>query len=114
MSSLVELKPSLSGVKSFGTDGEKALQQGISQPCPKVKLLRCFGHFKTNLKEKLDALGATKESRDEILRDIFGYNIRETHHEGLVDSEDDDVFEAKLSSLKVCKCVLSTMTYWPT
>lgn len=102
MSSLVELKPSLSCVQAFGTDGEKALQQGISKPCPKVKLLRCFGHFKTNLKEKLTSLGVPKQSQQEILRDVFGFDIRDTHHEGLVDSEDADVFDAKLSSLKVC------------
>ncbi|KXJ07320.1 hypothetical protein AC249_AIPGENE6667 [Exaiptasia diaphana] len=109
MSSLVELKPSLSGVNSFETDGEKTLQQGISQPCTKVKLLRCFGHFKTT--QTLVALGATKELRDEILSDIFGYNIRETHHEGLVDSEDNDVFEAKLSSLKWGKELLDPVFY---
>lgn len=101
MSSLIELKSSLSGVKTFGTDGEKALQQGITQPCPTVKLVRCFGHFKTNLKEKLDSLDVPKPTQQEIIRDIFGYNVGETHYEGLVDSEDDDVFNAKLSSLEV-------------
>ncbi len=53
MSSLVELRPSLSKIQFFGTDGETALQQGLSKPCPNSKLLRCFSHFKTNIKEKM-------------------------------------------------------------
>ena len=103
MSSLVELRPSLSNIQFFGTDGETALQQGLSKPCPNSKLLRCFGHFKTNIKEKMTSLGIPKQTHNEFLHDIFGYNIGTTHYEGLVDSEayDKDVFQTKLGSLEV-------------
>ena len=101
MSSLVELRPSLSEIQAFGTDGEIALQQGMSKPCHSAKFLRCFGHFKTNIKDKLSSLGVAKQYHSTFLRDIFGHDTDALHHEGLVDSDNEDVFQAKLVSLKV-------------
>ncbi|CAH3184416.1 unnamed protein product, partial [Porites lobata] len=100
MSSLVELKPSLSEIQAFGTDGETALQQGLSKPCTNPRLLRCFGHFKRNCGDKLTTLGVPKQFQSAFIGDIFGYNIGGTHHEGLVDSDSEEVFDAKLLSLE--------------
>ena len=101
MSSLIELKPSLSEIQAFGTDGEIALQQGLLKPCPNSRLLSCFGHFKSNIKDKQSSLRVPKQCHTKFLGDIFGYDIGSTNCEGLVDSEDKDVFQAKLKSLKV-------------
>lgn len=101
MSSLVELKPSLSEIQAFGTDGETALQQGLSKPCNNPRLLRCFGHLKRNCGDKLTALCVPKQFHSAFFGDIFGYNIGSTHHEGLVDSDSEEVFDAKLLSLEV-------------
>ena len=84
MSSLVELKPSLSEIEAFGRDGETALQQGLSQPCNNPRLLRCFRHFKRNCGDKLTALCVPKQFHSAFFGDIFCYNIGSTHHEGLV------------------------------
>lgn len=101
MSPLVELKPSLSEIQAFGTDGETALQQGLSKPCTNPRLLRCFGHFKRNCGDKLTTLGVPKQFQSVFIGDIFGYNIGSTHHEGLVDSDSEEVVNAKLLSLEV-------------
>lgn len=101
MSSLIEIRPSLSEIQCFGTDGENALQQGLTKACSSPKLLRCFAHFKNNCKDKLSSLGVPKQLQVEFVRDIFGYDVGNTHYEGLVDSEDGDTFDAKLVSLKV-------------
>lgn len=51
--------------------------------------------------DKLTALCVPKQFHSAFFGDIFGYNIASTHHEGLVDSDSEGVFDAKLLSLEV-------------
>ena len=52
-SSLVSLKPSISHLQAFGTDGEENLFSAFSAQYSLAKHLRCFLHFRDNCKAKL-------------------------------------------------------------
>ena len=62
--------------------------------------LRCFRHFRDNLFRKLSELNVAKCGQEEILKDVFGGMTEDELHLGLVDSEKQDIFKAKLASLK--------------
>lgn len=66
-SQLISLCPSLTHIRSFGTDGEKALYEAFSATFPEAVHVRCFNHFKANVEEKLKDL----HGRHEIIADIF-------------------------------------------
>ena len=55
-SSLVGLRPSLSNIRSIGTDGEVALVNAFKTVFTQAQSLRSFLHFKSNLGEKLRKL----------------------------------------------------------
>ena len=95
-SSLLGLKPSLSSLCSFGTDGEKALFNAFQTVFNKAIHLHCFLHFRGNLDAKLKECNIPKPIRIEFLRDVFGNPS--SLEEGLVDV--DDAHEASISSLK--------------
>lgn len=97
-SSLLGLKPFLSGLCAFGTDGEKALYSAFQTVFPKATHLRCFLHFRGNLDAKLKEFGIPKSHRIEFLHDVFGNPG--SLEDGLVDVDDDDTFEASVCSLK--------------
>ena len=59
-----------------------------------------FRHFRDNLIRKLRELNVTECGQEEIMKDIFGGVTEDELHLGLVDSEDQDMFIAKLASLK--------------
>ena len=52
-SQLVSMKPSLSQLQAFGTDGEECLYTAFSTQFPNARHLRCFLHFRDNCKAKL-------------------------------------------------------------
>ena len=62
--------------------------------------LRCFRHFRNNLICKLRELNVAECGQEEIMKDVFGGVSEDELHLGLVDSEDQDIFKAKLASLK--------------
>ena len=97
-SSLVGLRPCLSNIRSFGTDGEAALVKAFQTVFTQAQHLRFFLHFRGNLDDKLRKLNVPKNARIDILRDVFG-NPDELE-EGLVNCEDEQCFEASLSSLQ--------------
>jgi len=97
-SSLTGLKPSLSDICAFGTDGEKALSTAFHTVFRQAVHLRCFLHFKGNLEAKLGEFGVPKHAQIEFIRDVFGDPVH--FQDGLVDAEGDD-FEAILNSLQV-------------
>ena len=96
-SSLLGLKPSLSSLCCFGTDGEKALFSAFQTVFNKAIHLRCFLHFRGNLDAKLKECNIPKSLRIEFLRDVFGNPSG--FEDGLVDV-DEDMYEASVSSLK--------------
>ena len=97
-SSLLGLKPSLSNLCAFGTDGEKALFSAFQTVFSKAIHLRYFLHFRGNLDAKLKEYGIPQSLRIEFLRDVFGNP--ESLEDGLVDIDDDDMYEASVCSLK--------------
>ena len=51
--SLTTAKPELEGILACGTDGEKALIEGFQRNQRFAVFLRCFLHFKDNIKREL-------------------------------------------------------------
>ena len=85
-SSLLGLKPSLSNLRSFGTDGEKALFNAFQTVFSKATHLRCFLHFRGNLDSKLKEYNIPKSLRIEFLRDVFGkIGTAESYHSTILD-----------------------------
>ena len=67
---LLRLRPSLSLLKAYGTDGETALCNALGKVFPEATSLRCFKHVESNIKMKISELRLSKnESR--FLDDIF-------------------------------------------
>ena len=97
-SSLVGLRPTLTNLRAFGTDGEQALSSALQTVFTEAKHLRCFLHFKSNLDDRLKKFHIPLPLRIEFLRDVFGNPA--DFEEGLVDAEDDDCYEASLCSLQ--------------
>ena len=100
-SQLVNMCPSLSPIKAFGTDGEKVLYQGFATVFPKATHLRCFNHFKSNVEAKLKELNFDSHSQKEIMSDIMDVTSSGVKELGLIDADDNDNFNAKLESLQV-------------
>lgn len=99
-SQLAILQPSLRHVRAIGTDGEQALHDAMLGTFTEAIPLRCFRHFRDNLIRKLRELNVTECGQEEIMKDVFGGVSEDELHLGLVDSEDQDTFKAKLASLK--------------
>ena len=97
-SSLLGLKPSLRSLCSFGTDGERALFTAFQTVFNEAIHLRCFLHFRGNLDARLKEFNIPKSIRIEFLRDVFG-NPSQLEG-GLVDVDNEDMYEASVSSLK--------------
>ena len=99
-STLVGLRRELQALRAFGTDGEKALADAFSHEFHYAIHLTCFIHCRQNIKRELQDLDFSETSRTEILKDIFGHQQGNTFSEGLVDSMDEDDFDAKLEVAK--------------
>ena len=83
-SSLVSLKPALSNLLAFGTDGEECLFNAFSVQFAQACHVRCFLHFRDNCKAKLLEMKVSNDAMLEIIQDIFGSLIR--GKPGLVDA----------------------------
>ena len=98
-SQLVCLKPSISNLQAFETDGEECLYTAFSTQFPNARHLRCFLHFRDNCKAKLQEMKISKSVALIIIQDIFGSFLK--GKEGLVDASDVPDLHSKLQSLKV-------------
>ena len=92
--------PILEGILACGTDGEKALIDGFRRNFRFVTFLRCFIHFKDNIKRELGDRGFQSGEKQQFLEEIFGRQEGTVRFFGLVDSDSEDEFDARLESLK--------------
>ena len=98
--SLTTAKPELEGILACGTDGEKALIEGFQRNLRFAVFLRCFLHFKDNIKRELTERGITAEAKKQFSDEIFGIQDGTTKYTGLVDCNSDEEFDSKLAALK--------------
>ena len=80
-------KPDLQGILACGTDGEKALIDGFKRNLRLALFLRCFIHFKDNVKRELTDRGISSEAKSQYLTEIFGKQEGTSKYTGLVDSD---------------------------
>ena len=97
---LVTENPALEGLLACGTDGEKALIDGLARNFRYAIFLRCFIHFKDNIKRELARRGVSPKDKKSFIEDIFGKIDGETKFYGLVDCETEDEVTRKLESLR--------------
>ena len=84
--------PAIEGIIACGTDGEKALINGLQRN------LRCFVHVKDNIKRELERRGISAAEERSILDEIFGKQEDQVKYEGLVDCNNKEEFTAKLEA----------------
>ena len=95
-STMIGLRPEL---HAYGTDGEIALAQACASQFSLAVHVRCWLHFKENLKRKLEHdMKLPRHVAQEFISDILG-NASQLE-KGLVDADDEDAFEAQLKSLQ--------------
>ena len=97
--SLVSLKPTLSSLQAFGTDGEECLYNAFSVQFTQACHVRCFLHFRDNCKAKLLEMKVSNDRVMEIIHDIFGSLIKGIP--GLVDACTADSLRSQYDRLKV-------------
>ena len=97
-SGLLRLEPKLQQLQFFGTDGEQALLNALHMCFPNATGLRCFIHFQDNIEPKLKMSSAAMKRA--IIRDIFGHQIGDVYHKGLLDSNSESEFDEKLLQLQ--------------
>lgn len=98
--SLIAECPDLEGVLACGTDGEKALIDGLKRNFRFALLLRCFIHFKDNVKRELERRGISPGAKKIFLNEIFGKQEEQIKYTGLVDCDSEEEFQTKLESLE--------------
>ena len=98
-STLVGLRPKLSSLKSFGTDGEVALYQAFKHSFPTAIHLLCSIHARRNVTSKLREFGVCESVQRRIIGDIFGKQVGTQYFEGLVDAVSEQQYESGLQSL---------------
>lgn len=98
-SSLVALRRGLEGLRSFGTDREKALVDAFLHEFRFATHLFCCIHAHRNVKDELRRRRLPEYVASEITDDIFGKKTGSTYVEGLVDAEDDTLYR-KLDELE--------------
>lgn len=97
-STLKERNRDIENILFVGSDRQKAIENGISAQLPIAHFLACSKHVDDNITRKMALLNISGEAKSEILADIFGE--RRCSTKGLIDSESDEEFDAKLISLK--------------
>ena len=99
-SEIKKLRPAMQGLVSFGTDGEEALSSVFLSVFPRSVHLLCSLHKRDNLTRKLRELKADEANIKQILSDIFGSRIGDTHFQGLIDADDCTDFMQKVEMVK--------------
>ena len=97
---LTSESPVLEGILACGTDGEMALIDGFKRNFRFATFLRCFIHFKDNIKRELSDRGFNPGEKQQFLEEIFGRRDGTVKFLGLVDSDSEDEMDAKPESLK--------------
>lgn len=98
--SLITSNPDLETILAYGTDGEKALIDGFKRHFRFAIFLRCFIHFRDNIKRELTSRGFSSEVKNLFMSEIFGKQDGSTKFCGLVDRESEEEFDEKLEDLK--------------
>ena len=93
-SSLLKSQPQISGLKAYGTDGEKSLEKALEICFPDAIGLQCFIHKRKNIEEHLKGT-----STKVLLSDIFGTQDGDVFNTGLVDKESEEAFDVCLGRL---------------
>ena len=97
-STMVKLNKDTQNVLVYGTDGEKALGEGLGRPLPYAQHLLCDLHMK-DVMSKLNEFGICRKASEIILSDIFGKDIGSTRVSGLIDCESPTNFDKNLDRL---------------
>ena len=87
---LVNLRPSLRGLKAIWTDSEQPLFTARRDTFQSAVHLRCFRHFKENLVTKLKDLHVPESAQEEILQDVFSTVCDSQHQLGLLHSNNEE------------------------
>ena len=98
--SLIAEKMELDALLACGTDGEKALIDGFQRNFRFATFLRCFIHFKGNIKTELKNCNIGSMQQKFYMQEIFGKQEDTTKFYGLVDSESTQEFDQKLEGMK--------------
>ena len=85
---------------AFGTDDEKALENGFNNNFERATHLSCEIHLKKNLEKKLIELGITGHVKDNVIFDVFGRQNGDVFESGLADAANKEEFENLLKCLK--------------
>lgn len=86
---------------AVGTDGELAITKALKAVLGKAVIhLRCFIHMKDNIKRKLTDFLLPGRIRQEITKDIFGYQMGTIYVKGILDAESPTDFDLCLSTLR--------------
>ena len=98
LSTLIGLRPKLSSVQAFGSDGEESLVQALKSSFPWAQQLRCFLRMRINIKAKLADLSFTSTS-SLVLADIFGKSDG-TNFEGVFFAQLEGIMKNKWNNLE--------------
>ena len=88
------------GVLACGRDGERALIDGFKCNFRLAVFLRCFSHFKDNIKRELEIRGFSTSAIQAFIAEIFGKQEENIKYQGLVDCDTMEEFESKLAGLQ--------------
>ena len=91
------LAPQLENLIAFGTDGETALAEALSENFPQAIHLRCFLHFRKNVESKLVSLGLP--DHHQYFAEVFGKQEGIAYKKGLLDATSEEDFDRILASL---------------
>lgn len=103
--------PGLDGLIACGTDGEKALIDGLKRNFRFALFLRCFIHFRDNVKRELKRRGFSADAKKAIVREIFGKQEEQVKYARLVDSSNKEEFQMNLEeqwNTREAECGAST------
>ena len=76
------------------TGGEAGLMKAIKVFYPQTSQLRCSCHFRENCQDKLKSLGNKGKDQKYFTDAIFGAIVDGIFHEGLLDSQEAEMFDA--------------------
>ena len=100
-STLLKFEPKLSNILVVSTDGEQSIIEALRSVFGESFIsLQCFIHMKDNIQHKLSKFLLPENVRDEIIKDIFGFQQGSVYVKGLLDVESVSDFDAQILLLK--------------
>ena len=90
----------IADLRGVVTDGEAGLMKAIKVFYPQTPQLRCSRHFRENCQDKLKSLGMKGNDHKYFIDAIFGTTVDGIFHEGLLYSQEAEMFDALLLSLE--------------